>query len=133
MALEAVPAVEPALVEHDWIDECYQGDDVQEIVARLENHDHPDALRAAGTIRAMSPTAVVATLRAIRNAATMTVDEVLDQDLRVCSRLMVQPDFAEGVRAQVIDKDRNPRWQPGDLNRVDPDLVDRLFEPLATH
>jgi enoyl-CoA hydratase len=45
---------------------------------------------------------------------------------------MLQPDFAEGVRAQVIDKDRNPRWQPDDLDRVDPDLIDRLFEPLPT-
>ena len=131
-ALDTLPAAPPALVEHDWIDECYRGDDVQVILARLENHDHPDAQRAAGTIRAMSPTAVVATLRAIRNAAAMTVDEVLDQDLRVCSRLMLQPDFAEGVRAQVIDKDRNPRWQPDDLDRVDPDLIDRLFEPLPT-
>jgi len=131
-ALDALPAVEPALVEHAWIDECYRGDNVHEIVARLEDHDHPDAQRAAGTIRAMAPTAVMATLRAIRNAVTMTVDEVLDQDLRVCSRLMLEPDFAEGVRAQVIDKDRNPRWQPDDLDKVDLDLVDRLFDPLAT-
>ena len=129
-ALADLPDTPPALVEHDWIDECYRGDDLHEIVARLEDHDHPDAQRAAGTIRAMSPTAVVATLRAIRNAATMTVDEVLDQDLLVCSRLMLEPDFAEGVRAQVIDKDRNPRWQPDDLDLVDPDLVDRLFQPL---
>jgi enoyl-CoA hydratase len=130
-ALDDLPTAPPALVEHDWIDECYRGDDVHEIVARLEDHDHPDAQRAAGTIRAMSPTAVVATLRAIRNAATMTVDDVLEQDLRLCSRLMLEPDFAEGVRAQVIDKDRNPRWQPDDLDLVDLDLVDRLFAPLS--
>jgi enoyl-CoA hydratase len=130
-ALDAIPAIEPPVVEHRWIDECYRGGDVVDILGRLEVHEHPDAQAAARTIRSMSPIAVVATLRAIRNAATMTVDDVLDQDLRVCSRLMRQPDFAEGVRAQLIDKDRNPRWQPADLADVDPDSIDGLFAPLA--
>lgn len=128
-ALASLPG-EPVMVEHDWIDQCYQGDDIREILGRLDDHEHPDAQRAASIIRSMSPTAVVATLRAIRNAATMTVDEVLDQDLRVCSRLLLEPDFAEGVRAQVIDKDRNPRWDPDELERVDLGLIDRLFDPV---
>jgi enoyl-CoA hydratase len=40
------------------------------------------------------------------------------------------PDFAEGVRAQVIDKDRTPRWSPARLADVDPASIAEFFEPL---
>jgi len=129
-ALDSLVGDEPPAVEHGWIDECYVGDDIFAILERLEGHDHPDAQSAARTLRSMAPTALVVTLRSIRNAATMTVDEVLDQDLRVCSRLMMHPDFIEGVRAQVIDKDRNPAWRPDRLTDVDDDFVQRCFDPL---
>ncbi len=129
-ALERLPVMDHSTVEHGWIDECYAGDDVTAILARLEAHQHPDAQRAAGILRSMAPTALVVTLRAIRNAASMTVDEVLDQDLRVCSRFLHFPDFAEGIRAQIIDKDRNPRWRPDQLADVDRSAIDEFFAPL---
>ena len=41
------------------------------------------------------------------------------------------PDFYEGIRAVIIDKDNKPRWQPPTLAEVDPTSVDRYFEPLG--
>ena len=66
----------------------------------------------------MSPTALKVTLQAIRRAATLTLDEVLDQDFRVGSRFLAHPDLAEGIRAMIIDKDRRPRWNPATLDEV---------------
>lgn len=129
--LAQLPVTAHAAVEHQWIDECYVGDDVTAILARLEAHQHPDAQQAARTLRSVAPTALVVTLRAIRNAASMTVDEVLDQDLRVCSRFLHFPDFAEGIRALIIDKDRSPRWRPDQLADVDLAGIDEFFAPLA--
>jgi len=66
----------------------------------------------------------------LRRAATMTVDEVLDQDLRVGSRFLNHHDFQEGIRAMIIDKDREPRWDPAWLEQVSREQVLSFFEPL---
>jgi enoyl-CoA hydratase len=79
---------------------------------------------------AMSPTALKVTLQAVRRAATMTLDEVLEQDFRVGSRFLRHPDLVEGIRAQVIDKDRQPKWNPSRLDLVSDADVAGFFEPL---
>ncbi len=112
--------------EASWIEECYVGDDVLEIVARLEAHDHPDARQAAADLRARSPFAVLVAMRALRRAATLTLPEVFGQDLRVAER-MVPVDFAEGVRALLVDKDNQPRWRWDTLEDVPADAVDEVF------
>ena len=114
-----------------WIDECYAAGTAEEIVGQLRSSSDGSANAAAETISAMSPTAVKVTLEAVRRAATLTVDEVLDQDLRVGSRFLAHPDFAEGIRAQIIDKDRRPRWAPADLSAVERQDVLAFFEPLT--
>ncbi len=122
--------VPPDAPHSEWIDWCYAPETVEQILARLRNCPDPAAHSAADTVSAMSPTAVTVTLEAIRRAAGMTVDEVLDQDLRVGSRFLTHPDFAEGIRAMIIDKDRQPRWFPADLAEVSRPEVLAFFEPL---
>lgn len=114
-----------------WIDSCYAGNDVEAIVAALQDRPEAAAQAAAEVLGRMSPTALKVTLQAIRRAASQTVDEVLEQDLRVASRFLLHPDLAEGIRAQVIDKDRRPRWQPASLTEVTGEQVAAFFAPLA--
>lgn len=115
----------------DWIDGCYAGDDVGAMIAALLARPEPAAAAAAGTLAKMSPTALKVTLQAIRRAVSMTIDEVLDQDLRVGSRFLVHPDLTEGIRAQIIDKDRRPRWRPASLAEVTAAQVNEFFSPLG--
>ncbi len=104
-----------------WIDDAYAGDDVLAIVERLRVSDVDEAREAADEIEARSPTAVTLTLAALRRAATLPdLRTALDQDLAVSTHLLTVPDMAEGIRAQVIDKDRSPRWDPATLADVDP-------------
>jgi len=125
------PAPEPELLaEQGWIDECYAGDDVGIILNRLAGRPEPAAQSAATVLAAMSPTALKVTLQATRRAAELTLDEVLAQDFRVCSRFLEHPDLAEGIRAMIIDKDRKPRWNPGRLTEVSAADVDAFFAPL---
>lgn len=112
-----------------WIDECYAGDDPIAVLARLRGHDEPQARAAADVLAAMSPIAVAVTLRAIRRARSMTLAEVLDQDLLLSVRFAAHHDFPEGIRAQIIDKDRRPRWDPATLELVTPAAVDAFFTP----
>ena len=119
--------------QRDWIDACYGGDDAGDIVTRLRawtGPGHEDAAAAAEAIEAKSPTSVKVTLAGLRRAAKLTLDETLAQEYRAGIRFLQGPDFREGIRAQVVDKDRNPQWKPATLAEVLPGQVDRFFEPL---
>lgn len=121
----------PSELERDrsWIDECYPGDDPVAVVERLEAHSEPRARAAGAQIRQRCPFSVAVALQAIRRARALpNVRAVLDQDLTLGGHLLRRPDFLEGVRAQVVDKDRNPRWDPVRLEDVDPQAVADCFD-----
>ncbi len=115
-----------------WIDEAYASDCVETVLERLASVGDPAATAAAESIAAKSPTAVTVTLAALRRArALTTLEDVLNQELRVSLRALRWPDFAEGIRAQLVDKDRNPQWQPATCADVAPDIVDGAFADLG--
>lgn len=105
--------------QRSWIDACYAGDDAGAIVHALETHPDERARASASVLRERCPLSVAAALEAIRRAKTMSgVDEVLAQDMQLARHLIPGPDFAEGVRAQLVDKDRSPRWQHARIEDV---------------
>ncbi|MGW6982635.1 enoyl-CoA hydratase/isomerase family protein [Streptomyces sp. NPDC054932] len=115
-----------------WIDRCYAADTVEEIVERLLGQGEPAAKEAAATILAKSPTALKTTLAALRRAASLgTLERVLVQEFRVSCNSLTSPDLVEGIRAQVVDKDREPRWSPATLAEVTGADVERFFAPLG--
>ncbi|MDN3258857.1 enoyl-CoA hydratase/isomerase family protein [Streptomyces sp. CSDS2] len=115
-----------------WIDACYAVGTVEEIVARLFAHGGPEAKEAAETLLAKSPTSLKVTLAAIRRARRLgSLERVLDQEYRVSCAALGSPDLVEGVRAQIIDKDRRPRWSPATLAEVTDADVARFFAPLG--
>ncbi|MFC4128415.1 enoyl-CoA hydratase/isomerase family protein [Nocardia rhizosphaerae] len=120
------------LANQGWIDACYATDTVEEIVARLRAADAPEATKAAEDLLAKSPVSVQVTLRALRAARELpTLEAVLDQEYRVSIAALRSHDLVEGIRAQVIDKDRNPRWQPASLGEVTADQVAAYFAELG--
>jgi enoyl-CoA hydratase len=126
--------------QRDWIDSCYSSDNAEEIVRRLRSYrgadgggDATEAARAADIIEAKSPTSVKVTLASLRRVKNFTLDEALAQEYRVGLRFLEAPDFREGIRAQVVDKDRIPRWNPPTLAEVLPEQVERFFEPLGNN
>ena len=127
-SVAVAPGPSALLDDRDWIDAAYAGDDLIRIVQRLDA-DHPDVARK---VRRACPTSCAVALRALRNAAEFTgLRQTLDQDLRMAVRLQARPDFVEGVRAQVIDKDRQPRWEPPTVEELDHTAVDACFAPLG--
>ncbi|MEW2507765.1 enoyl-CoA hydratase/isomerase family protein [Amycolatopsis sp. NPDC047767] len=114
-----------------WIDHCYAPDTVEEILDRLRGGGE-EAVSAAKEIEGKSPTALKVTLRALRSAAAMTdLGDALAQEYRISHRAFRSAEFAEGVRAQIIDKDRSPRWSPATLAEVDDELVASYFADLG--
>jgi enoyl-CoA hydratase len=133
LAAAEQPAPPSPLAEaRGWLDEAYAGDDVLAILDRLRAVGTEEADRAAATIEAKSPTSVRVTLRALREAARMdSLPPALDLEYRLALRFHASHDFVEGVRAQVVDKDRDPRWLPGHVSEVDDATVAAYFAPLG--
>src|SRR5262249_38384777 len=134
-AAVAAHAVEPPpselAAQRDWIDDCYAGDTVADIVAALRAHDAGPANDAADLIATRSPIALSVTLAAVRRAAKLdTLEDVLTQDYRVSSASARSHDLVEGIRAQIIDKDRNPKWSPASLAEVTAADVEAYFAPV---
>lgn len=127
------PAPESTVVgQQEWIDECYVGDDVQGIVDALAASAVPEAQKSAEDIASKSPVSLAVTLRSLRRAATLpTLEAVLDEEYRVSVASLSSHDLVEGIRAQVVEKDRNPQWQPRTLADVTPEDIDRYFAPLG--
>ncbi|MDH6197745.1 enoyl-CoA hydratase [Mycobacterium frederiksbergense] len=131
----ATYTVEPpasALVEQqDWIDKCYAGDTVADIIAALRGHDAGTAAaEAANLIASRSPVSLAVTLEAVRQAAKLdTLEATLVQEYRTSCAALKSHDLVEGIRAQLVDKDRNPQWSPASISAVTQADVDAYFVP----
>lgn len=115
--------------DQSWIDECFAGDDPVAILQRLAAHAEPRARECADLIRTKSPWSVCVALEAVRRAGDLeSVQQVLAQDLVLARNYVADSDFVEGVRAQLVDKDRNPRWRHARVEDVPRELVLRMFQ-----
>ena len=116
----------------EWIDACYAADSVEEILERLLDSGEPAAKAAADRIAGNAPTALKVTLESLRRVRRFGVLELaLDQEFRASCASLPSADLLEGIRAQVIDKDRNPRWSPATLAEVTDQDVERYLAPIG--
>ena len=121
---------EPADALHDdWITGCFSADEPLEVLARLEGTWETSAPgECAAVLRTRCPLSVAVTWEALKRAREMvTLDDVLAQDLVLATYFVHHADFAEGVRAQLVDKDRTPRWTHARLEDLSPADVSEAF------
>ncbi|MGH9262017.1 MAG: enoyl-CoA hydratase/isomerase family protein, partial [Acidimicrobiales bacterium] len=129
LTLPDVADIGELATDRGWIDACYAGDDPAAILQSLRSHPAAGARVAADVVSTRSPLAVAVTLEAIRRARTMTsVDEVLRQDRVVAHAFAAEPDFVEGVRAVLVDRDHAPSWSSRSLTDVPRSKVLRMFD-----
>jgi enoyl-CoA hydratase len=118
---------EPSALERarPWIDEAFSAPTVAEIIERLRARGEPDAAAAAELLLTLSPTALTVTLAAIRSARELPdLRAALEQEYRLVMWFaLTRPDLVEGIRAQLVDKDRAPVWQPATLAELPPDIA----------
>ena len=122
------PPPSALLAQRGWIDECYAGTTVADIVDALRRRGEEPADDAADLIASRSPLALSVTLEAVRRAASLaTLEDVLRQEFRTSCAALRSHDLVEGIRAQIIDKDRNPQWSPASFDAVTAADVDAYF------
>ena len=71
------------------------------------------------------------TFEALRRGESMTFRQVMTQELDISLNFLKTQDFYEGIRAQLIDKDRNPKWSHASVDKVSSTQIDRLFRKTA--
>ncbi|XP_014206608.1 3-hydroxyisobutyryl-CoA hydrolase, mitochondrial [Copidosoma floridanum] len=114
------------------INECFSAPTVEDIINRLKTNKSEWALKVVETLNKMSPTALKVTKKAIEEGRKKSLAECLVTEYRLaCTSLNKNSDFAEGVRALLIDKDQNPSWNPKTLSDVSNVLIEQRFAPLS--
>ena len=133
-AMKAAP--DETVTQREWIRECFARNTVEEIFSALAQHANPEAHATLEELKTKSPTSLKVTLAALRWARESgDLADALRQEFCIVQVSTLGHEFVEGVRAALVDKDRNPQWQPGRLEDVTPEEVERYFaeaehEPL---
>jgi enoyl-CoA hydratase len=109
----------------------FASDRLEDIFASLEADDSDWAARELATIRTKSPQACKVALRQLHDSlACKDFAENMAMELRIAARVIVLPDFAEGVRAVIVDKDNAPKWNPARPEGVTDAMIEAIFAPL---
>ncbi len=113
------------------INRHFASDKLEDILASLEGDESEWAMRELATLRSKSPQTCKVALRQLSQSLMLTdFADNMAMEYRIASRVIVRPDFAEGVRAVIVDKDNAPKWDPATPEGVTEDLIDAIFAPL---
>ncbi len=113
------------------INRHFASDRLEDILASLEGDDSDWAMKELATLRSKSPQTCKVALRQLAESQKLTdFADNMAMEYRIASRVLVRPDFAEGVRAVIVDKDNSPKWDPATAEGVTDALIDAIFAPL---
>ncbi|MGB7654845.1 MAG: enoyl-CoA hydratase/isomerase family protein [Novosphingobium sp.] len=109
----------------------FASDRYEDILASLEADDSVWAAKELATLHTKSPQTCKVALRQLHDSLACTdFAENMVMEYRIASRVLTRPDFAEGVRAVIIDKTMDPKWHPATPEGVSDELIDSIFAPL---
>ncbi len=115
----------------DKIARLFASDRLEEIVTALEADGGDWAEKERATLGTKSPQTCKVALRQLATSAKLTdFAENMAMEYRIASRVLTRPDFAEGVRAVIVDKTNDPVWDPPTPEGVSEALLDSIFAPL---
>ena len=113
------------------IDRCFDHGSVEAIVSALRNESGDWAKEALAAMERASPLSLELALRVMQQGAALDIEGALTLEYRAMMHVIAGPDFYEGVRAVLIDKDQKPQWQHATLADVSEAEVQRHFENLG--
>lgn len=130
-AAEVVPPISSLVGHQAEIDRVFVAETLEGVLGDLAAEPGDWAREHHAIMLSKSPQTSKVSLRLLREGATMPnfADE-MRQEFAVAARVVMRPDFAEGVRALLIDKDNKPTWNPATPEGVSDALIDAIFAPL---
>jgi enoyl-CoA hydratase len=114
------------------LDAWFAHDRMEDIVAALRRDGSEQAASTLKALSEKSPRGMVVTLKLLRLArASSSLEQCLVREYRAALQVFASDDFREGVRAAVIDKDRNPKWSPAAIEDVTPEMIAPYFAEIG--
>ena len=131
----SAPAADAAILAHrDEIERLFASDRLEDVLAALAADPGEWAAAQLATLASKSPQAMKVSLRLLaEGAARADFADEMRQEYAVATRVAQRPDFIEGVRALIVDKDNAPRWNPATPEGVTDAMLDAIFAPLPAH
>jgi enoyl-CoA hydratase len=130
--LSAPPPAARIAGNAEKIDRLFASDTLEEIVTALQAEPSEWAGKELKAVVAKCPATAKVALREFAEGARRTdFAEEMRAEYRLAARMMLRPDFAEGVRAVLIDKDNAPRWDPATPEVVTGEMLNEIFAPLS--
>lgn len=115
----------------------FASDRYEDILASLEAAIEAGdewAMKERDTLGTKSPQTCKIALRQLANSLSLeSFADNMAMEYRIGSRVLTLPDFAEGVRAVIVDKTGDPKWTPANPEDVSEELLDSIFAPLPSH
>lgn len=129
---QPVPShIAPTLSPHTTdIQACFAHNDMADIITALTANNTPWANAVLTELQCKSPTSLKVTLAQLRRGKALSFAECSHMEYHMSQRFLQGHDFYEGIRAAIIDKDRQPHWQPNTLSAVSDHDVAAYFEPI---
>lgn len=125
-------ATSPVAAIRPRIDAWFAHGRMDDIVAALHRDGSELARSTLKALNEKSPRGLVVTLKLLRLArASATLEECLAREYRAALAVFASDDFREGIRAAVIDKDREPRWSPPRIEEVTPEMIAPYFANIG--
>lgn len=111
--------------------QLFDRESVADILSALDADGSDWAAQQAKLMRRKSPMAMATTLEALRRGAELDFRDAMTMELDLSLNFLTIQDFYEGIRAQLIDKDRNPKWSHESVSDVSDEQVERMFRESA--
>lgn len=115
------------------IDRHFSQPSLDAIVASLEAAAKTEGFagKTLAIMRSRSPTSMAVAFRQISAGRELSMAGCMNMEFRILSRMLAGHDFYEGIRAAIVDKDRQPKWKPAELEEVTAAEIDAYFAPLG--
>ncbi|MDB5437633.1 MAG: enoyl-CoA hydratase/isomerase, partial [Caulobacteraceae bacterium] len=121
----ATEAPGPGVEHREAIDALFDADSLEGVFVKLSVDDGAFAAETLQTLAVKSPLSMAIAFRLLRQSPASLAED-LEVEYRLAARTIMMPDFAEGVRALLVDKDNRPAWQA----EPSESLLDSLFAPM---
>lgn len=109
------------------IEECFSFDTVEEIFQALKEHNSDWSNEVLKVLESKSPTSLKVTLQQVRRGVSFDLAGCLKMEYRLCQHFLRGHDFYEGIRAALVEKDKNPQWRPIHLEEIEEEAIDHYF------
>lgn len=125
------PPVSVVKEHYDIIQSLTDGDSLADIFANITGYEGEDKwlTSAAKTLASGCPATIHIIYQQLQRALHMSLREAFQMELIISANCMIYGNFAEGVRALLVDKDRQPKFNPPRFADVTPDFVEKHFQP----